>query len=94
MKDIKPIAMRCTEEQFDAIRTKLEKAGLTITEPTFRSSVRYLTNYYAKKLGIVSDVSKERALYDTNNLFEEWNEQTFLEYCGIESFVLPEKWCV
>ncbi len=86
--------MRCTEEQFNAIRPKLEKAGLTITLPTFLAPTKYLTNYYCKKLGNVTDVSKERALEDTNNLFEEWNEQTFLEYCGIKSFVLPEKWYV
>jgi hypothetical protein len=93
-QNIKPIAMRCTKEQFDAIRPKLEKAGLQIIVPTFVTHPKYLTNFLNGKKGAVTDLSKERALRETDNLFEEWNEQTFLEYCGIDSFVLPEKWCV
>jgi len=93
MTQIKPIAMRCNQEQFDAIRPKLEEAGLRIMLPTFATPPRYLTNFFNGK-GNVTDLSKERALEETDNLFEKWNEQTFLEYCGIDSFVLPEKWCI
>lgn len=85
--------MRCTKEQFDAIRPKLEETGLRIILPTFITPPRYLTNFFNGE-GNVTDLSKKEALEETDNLFEEWNEQTFLEHCGIGSFVLPEKWCV
>ena len=83
-QNIKPIAMRCTKEQFDAIRPKLEEAGLRILLPTFITPPRYLTNFFNGK-GNVTDLSKKVALEETDNLFEEWNEQTFLEHCGIVS---------
>jgi hypothetical protein len=106
MKEIKPIAMRCTEEQFDAIKPKLEKAGLVITSMESFLAAEYLVNNFRGDLGIVTNLINFRGDlgivtnlisphgYYERLIFEEWDEQTFLEYCGIESFVLPEKWCV
>lgn len=87
--------MRCNQEQFDAIRPKLERAGLEIKDITsFDEYYYYLTNNLGNKLGVVSNIYNGAKPEYGRTIFEEWNEQTFLEYCGIESFVLPEKWCV
>jgi hypothetical protein len=93
-QNIKPIAMRCNQEQFNAIQPKLERAGLEIEDITFFHKHYYLTNNLGNKLGMVSNIDNGAKPEYGRTIFEEWNEQTFLEYCGIESFVLPEKWCV
>jgi len=82
---MRPIAMRCNQEQFDKIKPKLEKNGIVIkmmAEFCCDSVKYYLINDFNEKLGTVTNVSnpsrKGRAQYET------WNEQLFLEACGIK----------
>jgi hypothetical protein len=81
MAQIKPIAMRCTEEQFNAIKPKLEKAGLVITDMESFLVADYLVNNFRDDLGIVTNLGSPYGC--ERPIFEEWDEQTFLEYCGI-----------
>lgn len=93
-QNIKPIAMKCSEEQFNAIKPKLEKTGLTIRSIDSFEEAPYLVNNLREQLGFISNTATSAKTRWLRTVFEEWDEQTFLEHCGIESFVLPEKWCV
>lgn len=86
--------MRCTEEQFYAIKPKLEKSGFIIESIGPFSMVNYLVNNLQGDLGIVSNVDFGVERDHGRTIFEEWDEEKFLEFCGIETFVLPEKWFV
>ena len=92
MTQIKPIAMKCSEEQFNAINHKL--SNFNTEECCSWQPYDYLINNFNGKLGRIGNARADRKDRHNRTVFEEWNEQTFLEYCGIESFVLPEKWCV
>jgi len=77
----RPIAMRATQEQFESIKPKLEKAGIEITDRYFDlDKYPYLTNFYEKNFGIGSVYLDMEEREKT----ETWNEQIFLEACGIE----------
>jgi len=79
---IRPIAMKCNQEQFDAVKSKLSNFSQIIGG--FKS-LGHLTNYLygnENKIGnIYSDCAKdhERTVYET------WNEEIFLNACGIET---------
>lgn len=81
---MKPIAMKCTQKQFDAIEPKLEQIeGLKFRDSWdfFRTSP-YLTNNFAEnELYICNTVINEAHKYG-RTVFEKWDEQIFLEYCG------------
>ena len=82
-----PIAMRCTQEQFDAIRPKLEKHGLKAKDLSCFSSMPYLINCRFKQINSITNYSSR---YDwmcdsgINYVYHDWDENIFLQACGID----------
>jgi hypothetical protein len=82
MVKFKPIAMRCTQEQFDAIKLKL--GDIKIYNTNNFKDYPYLTNNYGGETKYIFNV-KHSGRHDYNRTaFEEWDEDIFLEYCGVE----------
>lgn len=79
---IKAIAMKCTQEQFELIKPKLE--ALDMINITSFSEYPYLCNNfnYKNKIGNVYKYSLSKKDYE---VFETWNEKIFLEACGIQT---------
>jgi len=82
----RPIAMKCTQEQFEMIKPKLDKNNLHFENIKCFKEDCYLKNNSAQD---------EKAIYITNipnkwksdlnrTVYETWNERIFLEACGIE----------
>lgn len=82
----KAIAMRCTQEQFDAVKPKLETKVFHIYNMTNFKKDCYLVNNYGGDLGHI--INLECPIRHVRELFEEWNEKVFLEACGIS--VIPD----
>jgi hypothetical protein len=80
---ISPIAMKCSQEQFDEIRPILEKNGLVITGMDSFEDFSYLVNNYANNLGNIANLGLVRRSCNGRAVFEEWNKYFFLKYCGI-----------
>lgn len=71
--------MRCTQEQFNAIKPKLTN----LQSITMFTGKTYLTNNLSGEKGFISNVA-ERCKRDHNReVHEEWNERIFLEACGL-----------
>lgn len=90
-----PIAMRCSQEQFDAVRGKLKEAGIKISGVNNLEYLQYLVNDFNYKKE-VTNLSGDCKHYK-DNVHEIWNEKVFLEACGIvvkkpkeESFVITK----
>lgn len=86
-KKFKPIAMKCTQEQFNAIRPILEANGGKINNIEPFEKIPYLVNNFNVRMRI-SNLSELGAGLNGRTVFHQWNQNTFLEYCGIE--VKPE----
>ncbi len=92
MGTFKPIAMRCTQEQFDAIKPKLEKIeGVIIGGIDSFDFMEYLVNNRGGDALDITNLCKNSDFY--REWHEEWDEDKFLEYCGVE-VGLPKKWYV
>lgn len=79
----RPIAMKCNQEQFDAVKWKLRDYRTGYIDNF--NEYPYLTNY----LQHGNQISNSTEFYAKNNtekheLHETWNEKVFLEACGIE----------
>lgn len=74
----KAIAMRCTKEQFESIKLKLDDEGIKTRSIDF--SYPYLTNRYLEKVNLVSTSNKTEG----REIHETWDEKVFLEACGVE----------
>jgi len=87
---MKPIAMKCTPEQWESIKHHFEGWDTALVD--FSPNEEYLVNNYSgtyKKLATLEKSGKRR------DFFYQWNADTFLECCDIKpKFVLPEKWAV
>mgnify|MGYP007090103875 CR=1 FL=1 len=83
-KEIKPIAMQCTQEQFEKIEPILIKNGFKISQLDSFDVYYYLVNNLDGNDRVVSNVIYNYPKYD-RTVFEEWDEDTFLKYCGIET---------
>lgn len=72
-----PIAMKCNQEQFEAIKPKLLLPIFNISDFNLD---KYLTNFYdeSKIISNVINISGKHSIYET------WNEEIFLKACGIE----------
>lgn len=89
----RPIAMRCNREQFESVRDILSKGGMEIDNISNNwDDLTYLVNNYDGKSKIVTNAYSTAKKYYDRTVFEEWDKDTFLEYCGIQS--LPEKWAI
>lgn len=88
--NIRPIAMRCDKHQFEEIRPILESNKFDVRWNEGRA-VNYLINNYMGILGDIRNLLGSNKFFEDRTVFEEWNKDIFLEYCGLK---LPEKWCV
>jgi len=78
----RPIAMNCTQEQFESIKPKLDKAGIRISNmSSFEKDPFLINNAFGYELCVCNFSSKNKK---DRELFETWNERIFLEYCGVE----------
>ena len=84
--------MRCNEQQFEEIKPILEKNGL---------SVQYLDNFKICPY-LVNNISGYRAISNVlpsdktrhiREIFEEWDMNTFLEYCDIKPEIIKLPKC-
>ena len=90
-KEFKPIAMKCTGEQFNAIKPILEENELEVYKVTNFGFSPYLVNNLAEDDICVSNVAINSKDNYGRTVFEDWNQDIFLEYCGIKSEKQTEK---
>lgn len=76
------IAMKCNQEQWDAIKWKL--GNYTINSITSFSEFDYLTNFIDNKINNINKITFKSDFKKASEVRETWNEQIFLEACGIE----------
>lgn len=84
-----PIAMRCTQEQFEAIRPKLKGCALCFI--TDFNSYKYLINNAGGVKNVVTNISESGKSQFNRTVYEEWNEEIFLKACGIEIDTLEQQ---
>lgn len=91
MRNFRPIVMRCTQDQFEAIKPKL-KGIMDISEVNYNfTRYSYLINNFMGLNYVVSNIS-ERCKRDRNReVYEEWNEKIFLDACGITPETLQDR---
>lgn len=89
METFTPIAMKCTKEQFNAIKPKLR--GLKIEDISSFYDYNYLVNNYGEVSKRISNVAYRSMFNFNREIHEEWNEEIFLKACGIEVETLQEK---
>lgn len=90
---MKPISMKCSKEQFEQIRPILESSDKRITIDHIHNSFLtycYLTNDYGGNTGHVSNVGTGSYKDFNREVFEEWDQNKFLECCDIKH--IPGKW--
>ena len=88
------IAMKCNQDQWDSIKDKLVNYHLI----TNFDKSNYLTNCY--KDSTITNLDYGYASAWVDEIYEEWNEQVFLNACGIEKifkagelqFMVQGKW--
>jgi len=78
----RPIAMRCNREQFNSVRGKIPKGR--IKNLWDFDSYDCVTNIYDDVDGI-SNIVYSDGEYKGLVIHETWNEETFLNACGIET---------
>jgi hypothetical protein len=85
MRDMKPIAMKCSREQFYQIKPILEEYGLYSRGIDPFEEYPYLINNLGNDFGDISNATdKNKTVWD-REVFEEWDQDIFLQYCGIET---------
>ena len=72
------LAMRCSQEQFDAIKDRLTICDLI----TNFDKSSYLINCYRESS--ITNLPYEYATAWADEFYDEWNEEIFLNACGIE----------
>jgi len=77
----KAIAMKCTQQQFYLVRDKL--VGLKIEVSSFKRC-NYLLNQYTSE-NLIINVELTDLIGCDSEVHETWNEETFLNACGIET---------
>lgn len=80
----RPIAMKCTHEQFDAVKTKLKDFNYEIICIYDFERSSYLINNLGGDTKKISNVLNEDKKSHNRTVYETWNEKIFLEACGIE----------
>lgn len=84
MKEFKPIAMRCNQQQYDEIKQILIDNGCRCNLNGTFNDYPYLTNNYDwNKNNINNTINGLKDSYNRTS-FETWNKDIFLEYCGID----------
>jgi hypothetical protein len=75
----KAIAMKCNQEQWDAIKVKLVGIENHICGDFINCPILTFTN------DILINVQEVHSLLKSKELQKTWNEKIFLEACGIET---------
>ena len=75
----KPIAMRCTKEQFESIRDRI---NLPIQNAHNFKDYRYLTNYFSSR-NLVSNINLAHGIVG-REIIENFDAECFLDCCGRE----------
>jgi hypothetical protein len=79
-----PIAMRCTQEQFEAIKPKFKNTKWKVLSGImvdFKVDAYLVNNYKENKIVNIHETCKAN---HGRTVYENWNEATFLRACGIE----------
>ena len=89
--------MRCSQEQFEEIKPILEKNGLSVEYLDNFKICPYLVNNISGNRAISNVVPSDKTSHK-REIFEEWDMNTFLEYCDIKpelpkSFAIKHKPC-
>jgi hypothetical protein len=76
----RPIAMRCSKEQFDSIKDRLPKDKIV----NIKSFIDYncISNFYEESK--ISNIGYNDGMYKYIKIHETFNADIFLEACGIE----------
>jgi hypothetical protein len=82
MANRQSFSMRCNEEQFQNVRDKLTKKGVTIQSinPFIRDPYLYYNGYDNSVYNLTKDYIENNRI----KCYKEWNENLFLKLCGIE----------
>ena len=78
-----PIAMKCTQEQFEEIRPILTKNNITISDVSGFKNCIYLTNNLQGHQNRVSNIVSYHKDSRGRTYYETFNAKTFLKACGI-----------
>lgn len=81
-----PTAMRCTREQFEAIKPKLIERGFVINAVFAFKYYPYLANNLMGMNGVISNINS----IEDSTVYEEWNEEIFLRNLGGDEIVEKE----
>jgi len=81
---MKAIAMKCSQEQFDAIKPKLKRLKI-VDQSSIKHTLGYLTNSYSANIGIVGFCGDWNKIAYEREAFEIWNEEMFLKACDIKN---------
>ena len=92
------IAMKCNQEQFDAVKDKL--VGCELVGVGNFVTYDYLINYRFGNKNHITNYTRLAVRGDDAEIHTEWNEQVFLDACGIEKifkagelqFMVQGKW--
>jgi len=77
------IAMKCSQEQFDAIKGKL--AGCKVEGIGNFVCYSYLINYRFGEKNHITNYTELAIIKDDADIYHKWNEEIFLNACGIET---------
>lgn len=91
MRTFRPIAMRCTQSQFEEIKPKLKGVHTYDVDFYLYSRSPYLINNLSGKKGAISNIPEHYKSDYSREVHEEWNERIFLEACGIEIETLQDR---
>lgn len=90
-RQIKPISMRCDKAQFESVKQELIDVGMDISNADLWDMCRYITNNYNNSFGIVGTIADGSKTDYNRTVFEEFNREILLEYCGIGAKQEPFK---
>lgn len=79
----KAIAMKCTQEQFDSVKGKL--IGCKISGISDFLEMEYLINNRSNEENSITNYLDIDKYERGRTVYETWNEQIFLNACGIET---------
>lgn len=79
-RKFRPIAMRCTEVDFEGIVKELVKAKLWLVKVSNFDEYPYLVNNFNDTVGSIANLSERAIDYHRREIHEEWNKEIFLEY--------------
>lgn len=86
MENFRPIAMRCTRKQFEAIKPKLENDGCNFYCITNDWGIRcYLVNNHSGEKKQITNIGRGASSYYGRKIYEQWDEDIFLKACGTNS---------